>query len=354
MEKTTSPWTVFISTPLESELVEKIRAVAPNGIQVLYEPDLLPPLRYTADHKGLDDFQRTPEQEVRWRDCLGRADILWDFPPRAPDGSGGMALAPNVKWIQTTSSGVGQLVKSLGFQDSDLLVTTAGGVHAGPLAEFVFMGILIHYKRLSFLKEEQSSHHWERYCGDDLAGRILGIVGAGHVGRHMASIGRSFGMRIVAADVEYKEDRAPELGLDKFFAVNRLHEMLGQSDVLVLCVPHTPVTEGMIDAKAFMALKDGAVFVNVSRGQVVDEIALIDALRSGKIAYAVLDVFETEPLPIDSPLWDMPNVLVSPHSASTVASENAKITDIFCHNFRCFMEGRVGDMKNILDKAKMY
>jgi phosphoglycerate dehydrogenase-like enzyme len=354
MSAQNAPLNVFISTPLEPEQVERIRAVAPDRLNVAFEPDLLPPTRYVADHKGKTDFQRTSEQEQRWRKNLARADILWDFPPQSTDGTGGFDLAPNVKWVQTTSSGVGQLVANLGLQRSHLLVTTARGVHAGPLVEFFLLGVLMHAKRLAFLKAEQQAHHWDRYCGDDLEGKVLALVGCGQVGRRVAAAGRFLGMRVLAMDVELTPEMAADLGIDQIFPRSDLHRMLAQADVVSLSVPHTPDTERMIDASAFAAMKQGAVFVNIARGQVVDEPALIEALRSGRIAFAVLDVFATEPLPHDSPLWDMPNVLVSPHSASTVASENAKITDIFCHNLRCYLDGRLGDMRNVLDKSKMY
>jgi phosphoglycerate dehydrogenase-like enzyme len=113
-------------------------------------------------------------------------------------------------------------------------------------------------------------------------------------------------------------------------------------------------TERMIDEHAFAAMKPGAAFVNIGRGQVIDEAALIRHLRSGHLGFAALDVAETEPLPEASPLWDMPNVLISPHSASTVSGENAKITAIFCDNLRLYLAGRVGEMRNILDKQKLY
>ena len=112
--------------------------------------------------------------------------------------------------------------------------------------------------------------------------------------------------------------------------------------------------KGLIDEAAFAALKPGAVFVNIARGQVVDQDALIRNLQSGRIALAALDPFAVEPLDPDSPLWDLPNVLISPHSASTAESENRKITDIFCHNLRCYIEGRLDDMQNVLDKARLY
>jgi phosphoglycerate dehydrogenase-like enzyme len=110
----------------------------------------------------------------------------------------------------------------------------------------------------------------------------------------------------------------------------------------------------MIDATAFAAMRKGSAFVNIARGQVVDEDALIANLQTGHIGFAALDVATVEPLPAESPLWDMPNVLISPHSASTVASENAKITDIFCHNLAAYLDGRLDEMKNVLNKELMY
>jgi phosphoglycerate dehydrogenase-like enzyme len=345
---------VFISTPLEREQVARIRAVDVDRLEVIYEPDLLPPTRYAADHKGVDGFVLTPEQEKRWRAHLARADVLWDFPPPASDGTEGLAFATNLKWIQTTSSGVGQRVQRLGLADSDVLITTARGVHAGPLAEFVFLTLLSHTKRLRHLEREQRNHGWDRYCGSELEGKTLAVIGAGGVGRRVASVGKAFGMRVVALKRRDSKRTADQIGVDALFAPEKLHEMLSGADALVLSIPHTKETEGIVDEAAFAALKPGAVFVNVARGRVVDEASLIEALRSGRIAFAGLDVFAVEPLPKASPLWDMPNVLISPHSASTAESENRKITDVFCYNLRCYLDGRLGDMKNLFDKVRLY
>ncbi|HJM89848.1 MAG TPA: D-2-hydroxyacid dehydrogenase [Dehalococcoidia bacterium] len=346
--------TVFIATPLEQEHVDALRAVAPDDIDVLYEPDLLPPTLYVADHKGDEAFERSPEQEQRWQENLARADVLWDFPPRAFDGTGGLAYAPRVKWIQGTSTGVGRTVERLGLVGTDVLVTTARGVHAGPLAEFAMLTLLSHAKHQRYMQEESHHRRWERFCSDDLEGRTLAIVGVGSIGLRVAAVGRAFGMRVVALARPGSDHTAEELGVDELFSSERLHEMLAETDALVLAVPDTPDTAGLMDRAAFAALKPGAVFVNVARGQVVDEVALIDALRTEQVAFAGLDVFAVEPLPAESPLWELPNVIISPHSASTVASENRKITEIFSHNLRCYVEGREGDMMNVLDKARLY
>ena len=345
---------VFIATPLEAEHVDRIRALDADRLEVIFEPALLPPTRYTADHSGQDNFALSAEHEERWRGHLARADIVWDFPPSASDGTSGIDLAPNLQWIQTTSSGVGQTVKRLGLQESDILITTARGVHAGPLCEFVFLALLSHVKRLPHLQAEQKAHHWERFCGDELAGKTLAIIGVGELGRRVTAVGRGFGMRIVALARAGSNRTAEQLGIDVLFPNEALHAMLREADALVLSVPHTPDTEGMIDEAAFAALKPGGVFVNIARGQVVDHDALTRNLQSGRIALAALDPFAVEPLDPDSPLWDLPNVLISPHSASTAESENRKITDIFCHNLRCYIDGRLDDMQNVLDKARMY
>jgi phosphoglycerate dehydrogenase-like enzyme len=130
--------------------------------------------------------------------------------------------------------------------------------------------------------------------------------------------------------------------------------MLREADALALTIPHTPETEGMIDAAALKALKPGSTFINIGRGQVVDEAALIEALRSGHIGFAALDVFTVEPLPASSPLWDMPNVLISPHSASAMPTENERLVELFSHNLRCYLDGRLSEMRNILDKKRLY
>ena len=340
---------IFIATPLAPANVETIRSVDPARVEVIYEPDLLPPTRYVGDHGGAP-FARNKDQERRWREALSSADILWDLPRSADD----MAAASRVKWIQTTSTGVGQDVKALGIQDSDILITTARGVHAGPLAEFVFMALLAHFRGLPYLMAEQQAHRWVRYCGEEIAGKTIAVLGAGDLARGIAKIGRAFDMRVVAVARDVHKERGHAHLFDAVYPKKDLHRVLSASDAFVVTVPHTPATENMVDDAAFRAMKPGIAFVNIGRGQIVDENALISHLRSRHVGFACLDVTAVEPLPPESEFWDMPNVLISPHSASTVTTENNKITDIFCYNLRCYLDGRTNDMKNILDKRLMY
>jgi phosphoglycerate dehydrogenase-like enzyme len=339
--------TIFISSPLEAENVARIRAARPD-VTVLHEPELLPPLRYVADHKGAP-LQRTPAQLARWRDLLARADIMWDLP--APED---IEFASRLRWVQTTSTGVGPAVAKLGLDRRDVLVTTARGVHARPLAEFVFMALLAHFRELPALQAEQRAHRWVRTCYHEVAGRTLVLIGAGDLARGCARLARALDMRVIAVTRDPGKIRTHGELFDSVLPATSLHTALAAADAVVVTLPHTQATENMIDEAAFAAMKGGTAFVNIGRGQVVDEAAMIAALRSGHLGFAALDVAAVEPLSPDSPLWNMPNVLISPHSASTVTTENARITDIFLGNLSCWMQGRIGEMRNVLDKTLLY
>jgi phosphoglycerate dehydrogenase-like enzyme len=314
------PLTIVVASYLEPELVERV-AASDDGLTVLYEPDLLPVPRYRCDHGG-----RSPEpsaaQAEQWAGLLARADVAFDFdwerPAELPQ------RAPRLRWIQATSAGIGGFVQRTGLDHSDIEFTTAGGIHAVPLAEFAVTGALHFIKGVPELRRRQAAHTWERYTTAQLAGRTVTVVGLGGMGRQVAATFRALGTRVI----EVGRHATP--GLD---------EVLPRTDVLVLCCPLTPETEGLIGAKQLGLLPPGAVLVNISRGPVVDQAALIESLGEGHLAGAALDVFATEPLPDGSPLWDMESVLVSPHSASTVATENAALTDLFLDNLRRYRAG---------------
>jgi phosphoglycerate dehydrogenase-like enzyme len=337
---------VAIASPLEAEHVARIRAVDPS-LEVLYHPELLPRTRYIADHDG-HPLVRTEAEQAAWRAMLGRAEILWGLPSAAD-----LPACTRLRWVQTTSTGVGATVARLGLP-REVLVTTARGVHARPLAEFVFMALLLHWRGLRHLDAEQKAHRWTRYCGEGVAGRALVLIGAGDLARGCATLARAFGLRVIAVARDPARARGHNALFDEIVPATAMHAALARADAVVATVPHTPATENLLDAAAFAAFRPGAAFVNIARGLVIDEDALLAALRRGQVGFAALDVARTEPLPKDSPFWDLPNVLISPHSASTVTTENASITDIFVHNLRCWLEGRPGDMRNVLDRDLMY
>ena len=343
-------YNLLITSYLEPEYVERIRAVDPR-LHVVYEPALLQPPRYAADHVG-QAKGRTQEEEARWQQLLGEAEILFDFDPTHRQDL--PELAPHVRWIQATSAGIGQFIKGRQYDARmpQTTFTTASGVHAVPLAEFCIMALLMFNKGLPRMVRDQERKHWERYAGTDLQGRTLGIIGVGRVGLEVARLGQAFGMRVIGMKRSVAGIDPATLSLDQLYAPEELHALLRESEYLVIITPHTPATEQMIGAAELAALPRGAVLINIGRGAIVDEPALIDALRSGQIGAAALDVFAEEPLPASSPLWDMPNVLVSPHSASTSDRENERITDLFCDNLRRFLADE--PLLNVLNTETLY
>ena len=335
---------VFIAAPFEQEHVDRIRAVDPR-IEVLHDPTLLPRPRYVSDHAG-SPTKRTPDDEQRFLEMLGRAEVVLDFP------SGHYrdlpAVAPRLRWLQSTSAGIGQMVKRVGLDQTDITFTTASGVHARPLADFCLMAMLMFAKNYVWMERDKKAKRWERYCGEELTGKTLAIVGIGRVGQEVGRHGKRMDMRVTGM----RRSDAPVPDVDKLFDRAELHAMLREADFLVLAAPHTPETEGIIGEAELAVLKPSAVLINVGRGALVDEDALIRALREKRLAGAALDVLRDEPPPQDSPLWDMPNVIISPHSASTVTQENARITDIFCDNLRRYLSGQ--PLRNVLDKKQLY
>jgi len=335
---------VLIAAPIERDHIDRIRALDPR-IEVLHDPELLPHPRYVSDHAG-SPLQRTPEQEARFLEMLSRAEVVFDFP------SGHVrdlpAVAPRLRWLQSTSAGIGQMVKRVGLDQTDIMFTTASGVHARPLADFCLMAMLMFAKNYQWMERDKKVKRWERYCGEELSGKTLAIVGIGRVGQEVARHGKRMDMRVTG--MRRSDAAVPDV--DKLFDRAELHTMLREADFLVLAAPHTPETEGIIGEGELALLKPSAVLINIGRGALVDEDALIRALQEKRLAGAALDVLRDEPPPQDSPLWDMPNVIISPHSASTVTQENARITDIFCDNLRRYMDGQ--PLRNVLDKQKLY
>ncbi|MEO7962807.1 MAG: D-2-hydroxyacid dehydrogenase, partial [Gemmatimonadaceae bacterium] len=238
--------------------------------------------------------------------------------------------------------GIGEYVRRMGFAESmpNTIFTTASGVHAKPLAEFCFMVMFAFHKKLLQSLRDQRDRRWERFAGADLEGQTLVVVGVGRVGTEVARLGKALGMRVVGVKRSTIGVAPKDLHLDVLYAPTELHHALAHAQNLVLIAPHTSETERMIGARELALLPRGAVFINIGRGALVDEPALIEHLRSGHLLGAGLDVFAEEPLPVESPLWTMDNVIVSPHSASTSYRENERITDLFCHNLRRYMDGK--------------
>jgi phosphoglycerate dehydrogenase-like enzyme len=345
---------VLIASPLEAELAATIRAAEPRA-EVLFEPDLLPPARYPADHLGDPAFRRDAEAEARWRVLLDRAEVLFGIPDDTAEGlAAAVTGLPRLRWIHATSAGAGEQVRKAALPAEALqrvAITTSSGVHAVPLAEYAILGLLAVAKELPRLVEEQRAKAWPevRRPLRELDGQTLFLVGLGDIGRETARLGKALGMRTVGFR---RTQGPPPEWVDEAHGPERLAELAGRADAMVVSLPLTDQTAGLIDRATIDHLPASCIFVNVGRGGVVDEPALIDALRERRIAGAVLDVFATEPLPEDSPLWTLPNVLVTPHAAALSARENERIVQLFVDNLRRYLDGR--PLRNVVEPGVFY
>jgi len=353
MNTMTTQTTVAIAVPLEAELVERIRAVDPS-VTVLYEPELLPPERFPADHAGDPDFRRTPEQEERYWDMLNKAQVLYGLPNESPAGLARIARSnPRLEWIHAMAAGAGGAVKASGLDAATLQkfkVTTSAGVHALPLAEFAALGILNGFKRSAELAQDQAAKLWPELRTPTrlVNGSRLVVTGLGEIGLETARIARALGMIVSGT----KRTVEPIDGIDVVTDNDGLAGLLGAADAVVNTLPGTPYTEKLFSREVFAAMKPGTVFVNVGRGTVVDEEALLEALGNGQVSYACLDVFAVEPLPQDSPLWTHPRVMVSPHTSALSAAENRLIAERFCSNLRTYLDG--GELPHLVDTVHFY
>jgi phosphoglycerate dehydrogenase-like enzyme len=261
-------------------------------------------------------------------------------------------LAKNVKWVHSLSAGVEKLLIPE-FVESAVPLTNARGVFKRSLAEFVVLGMLYFYKHVRRLVESQRSQHWDNFMVDWLPGKIMGVVGYGEIGRECASLAKALGVKI------YATRRKPELSasdpiLDRVFPATELHAMLKQVDVVVAAAPLTPETRHILSGPEFEVMKPSALVMNVGRGPVIDEAALVRALQEKRVAGAALDVFEHEPLAGDSPLWEMENVLISPHCTDRTRDPDwlDLSAQCFVENFERFRNGE--PLMNVVDKKAGY
>lgn len=336
--------TILIATPLEPEHAARIASAAPDRTRVVFEPDLLPAPRFVGDHVGVPrDLDQL--SVARWRAHLAAADVLFGYDWFEPERVA--VNAPRLRWVQAMSAGIGEYLVQTGLADTGIIFTTADGVHAVPLAEHVVLGLLYLVKRVPKRRAWQAAHQWGEKSSEELVGRRLLVVGLGHVGRQVARTCACLGLEVWGMDPGAP---GPSDGVSRVVSHNEFQEALANIDALVLACPYTPETHHLVSAAEFAALRSTAVLVNIARGPLVDGPELVRALQEGRLGGAVLDVFETEPLPADSPLWDMPEVLVSPHSAAKVASENERITDVFIDNLYQYLAG--DPLRNVFVKSR--
>jgi len=240
-----------------------------------------------------------------------------------------LARYPSIEWVHVRSAGI-DFVVSDELSDLPVTITNAKGQFSSSLAEYTMMACSYFAKDLPRLMKQKKAKNWEKYDVEELRGKTLGIVGYGDIGRACAKIAHVYGMKIIALRRNPKRS-AQDLycsvvyGTDK----NSLNRLMSESDYIVCSAPSTVETRGMVNAEAFEAVKQNAVFINLGRGPVIDEKALTDALKSGKLRGAALDVFAEEPLPATNELWDLENVLISPHNMDQTTTFMHEATEFF-------------------------
>ncbi|HTR38010.1 MAG TPA: D-2-hydroxyacid dehydrogenase [Bryobacteraceae bacterium] len=261
-----------------------------------------------------------------------------------------LPLAHRVKWIHALSAGVeGLLFPELVEHVAPL--TNGQGVYGPGLAEFGIAAMLFFAKDFRRLIHQQQAGRWEQFDVDFLRGQVLGVIGYGGIGQETARLARALGMRVVATRRRSASTPGDSI-LERAFPIEQLHELLGMSDFVFLATPLTAQTRGMIGEAEFNAMKPSAVFINVSRGRVVDEAGLIAALTSRRIRGAALDVYVQEPLPAGHPFYGMDNVLLSPHSADHTVGWTELAVKLFLSNFERFRAGL--PLENVVDKRAGY
>jgi phosphoglycerate dehydrogenase-like enzyme len=244
---------------------------------------------------------------------------------------------PTLQWLSVGFAGIDHVVP---WDDDKLVVTNASGVAAAEMAQYVLAAIFGLHQRVPYFARRQVERVWDYQLIRSATGARVGLVGLGHTGEAVARLCRTAGLAVVAC----RASSTPSDRVDRVYAPAELHAMLAEVDVTVVCAALTPATRDLFDAKAFAAMRKGSYFINVARGGIVVEKALIDGLRSGHLAGAVIDVTRTEPLPSESPLWDAPNLLITPHTSSEYEGWISRAADMFADNLGRWVAG--GELRN--------
>lgn len=291
-----------------------------------------------------------PEVEVRFLpkgerlgDHIADVEVLYGHL-----GEADFAKARALKWVQQPHAGVEGFMYPA-FKASEVILTNCRGLYGRQISEHAFALLLALTRRIPEHVEARRRKHWEILPCLELAGMTMGVLGLGGIGRAIADRARAFELRVVAVDPEPVE--RPE-SVERLGRLDWLPEFLGQSNVLMVCCPSTPETHRLLSYEQFERLPEGSYLINVSRGKVIDEGALVAALRSGRLAGAGLDVTYTEPCPPDSPLWTEPNVILTSHSAGQSQHVRRRAMQLFVDNLHRYVKGEA--LVNVVDKRKGY
>ncbi|HEX7834229.1 MAG TPA: D-2-hydroxyacid dehydrogenase [Pseudolysinimonas sp.] len=339
---------VVVATPISDENLALLRRLEPR-LDVVHDAALTGP----ASDDWMVRFERPPELQPAYEQYVDSAEALYGVPDQS-----GRALArtvaanPGLRWVHTIPAGGGQQVRAAHLDRAALdriLFTTSAGVHAEPLSEFALFGVLAGAKLLPWLLEAQRRHEWAPRRVMPVAPDVtVAILGLGSIGRVTAAKLAGLGYRVVG--VHRHPVEVP--GVTEVFPVERLAEVVALAGALVLALPGTAATDKILSHDVLAAVKPGITIVNVGRGTTVDEPALIEALADGRVGLAVLDVTYNEPLSADSPLWDLPNVVIAPHTAAISPHEPRLITELFADNARRLLDGE--ELRNRVDTVEFY
>ncbi len=343
---------VTLSLPLADAHLERVRAVSSR-----LEVTLLSRAQQTAFRGGgalwagyggsaRDDGESPEEAATALRSVLARTHVLLCNPVVPADL---LERAAGLRWLQLSSAGIDRLSGSPLLR-SKLLITTASGVHAAPVSEYVIGMMIALAKRLPDAMRAKAEASWSPYPADELAGRTVGIVGAGHIGSRIGLVAKALGMRVIGIRVPVAWRGSGGPSIDELLPPSELHRLMAESDYVVLCLPLTEETRGLIGAPELAVMKPTAFLVNSARGPVIDEEALIEALREKRIAGAALDVFAEEPLAPESELWRLENVIVTPHISGGSPRVMERVVDLFCDNMRHYLSG--DPMFNVFDSKR--
>jgi len=343
---------VALAAPLSEENCARIRELEPR-IDLVVDPALLPPMRWPADFAGDPSWKRTPEQQRAYEAAIDSADALYGIPDVDPAALARAVRANDrLRWVHTMAAGGGGQVRAAGLSAAELdrvVFTTSAGVHGEPLAEFAVFGVLAGAKDLPRLNRQQRAREWSgRWTMKQVAEHSVLVLGLGGIGRVVARKLHALGATVIGTS---RREVAVD-GVTRVVHPGQLAEVAPEVDGVVNTLPGTAATEHLLGSRFFDALRPGVTVVNVGRGNVIDETALLDALDSGQVGFAALDVFETEPLPPDSPLWAHESVLVSPHTAALSAAEERLIAELFATNATRLLDGR--DLLNRVDTVEFY
>jgi phosphoglycerate dehydrogenase-like enzyme len=347
------PLTVGILFPVDwigppevaESCLDQVRAVDP-AIELLVAPYLeSEELRTARSRPDAPDLRsEAPELGDDQRDLLSRSEVVLtlDLPYDVDQ------LAPRLRWVQGVGAGTGQL-HTAGLAEAGIALTSNAGANSVGIAEFVIARILEWAKQLRSIDDAQRRRTWEPHYGRQVAGMTVGLIGLGAINTEVARRARAFGMQVVAT--RRRVDVGSDV-VDRLVPQSELHEMLGAVDVVVSAVPETAETRGLIDEAALEAMRPGAFLVNVGRGSLVDEAALEQALRSGHLGGAALDVASVEPLPPESSLWDTPGLALSAHCSSVPSALFVNLFRAFAANLRRYLDG--DPLENEVDLSRGY